>query len=168
MRQILFIRPVILLLILFGLPVLPALLWHINENNIAFYAFQVGSFIFWIIWLKEVGRAANHYSGIHKQDVYVFESCFYYLLGIMLLSFIAFTPLKPYINRAGPIIGGFALPSILYMTYFSARMLNTAELKRKVRFYDYGNAFWFLLFFPIGIFYIQPRIISILERNNAR
>jgi hypothetical protein len=47
---------------------------------------------------------------------------------------------------------------LLYLLYFVSKNLAMAELGSRVSFSDYSTSFFFLVFFPIGIWFIQPRI----------
>jgi len=52
----------------------------------------------------------------------------------------------------------FSMFCEFYCIYFNAKMLKTAELQQPVVFSDYVREFFLFLFFPIGIWIIQPRI----------
>jgi hypothetical protein len=52
----------------------------------------------------------------------------------------------------------FLIFCILYAIYFNAKSLKSVELQRDVTFSDYAADFFLFLFFPIGIWFIQPRI----------
>jgi hypothetical protein len=47
---------------------------------------------------------------------------------------------------------------IFYCFYFTAKVLKTVELQKPVTFNDYAGEFFLIWFFPIGIWFIQPRI----------
>jgi hypothetical protein len=51
-----------------------------------------------------------------------------------------------------------AMICILYCLYFIANALKAIELKKSVSFNDSAGDFFLLLFYPIGIWVIQPRI----------
>jgi len=61
------------------------------------------------------------------------------------------------------ILNLFSMFCIPYCIYFNAKALKTIELQRLVTFRDYVGEFFFLLFFPIGIWIIQPRINKIFD-----
>jgi hypothetical protein len=52
----------------------------------------------------------------------------------------------------------FAMFCIFYIFYFVARTFKTVELQRAVTFGDYAGEFFLLIFYPIGIWIIQPKI----------
>lgn len=47
---------------------------------------------------------------------------------------------------------------ILYSFYYVAKTYKTSELQREVSFSDFAGDFFLLLFFPIGVWIIQPNI----------
>jgi hypothetical protein len=52
----------------------------------------------------------------------------------------------------------FAMFCIFYIFYFVAKTIKTVELQREVTFGDFAGEFFLLLFYPIGIWIIQPKI----------
>lgn len=59
----------------------------------------------------------------------------------------------------------FAMFCIFYCMYFVAKTIKTAELKRKVGFGDYAGEFFLIWFYPIGIWFIQPKVNQLIERK---
>ncbi len=53
--------------------------------------------------------------------------------------------------------------STFYCIYFISKALKSVELKRVVTFNDFVGEFFLLWFFPIGIWFIQPRINKIFN-----
>jgi hypothetical protein len=47
---------------------------------------------------------------------------------------------------------------LFYVLYFVSRDLVLAESGKPASFYDYAGAFFLLWFFPIGVWFIQPRV----------
>jgi len=52
-----------------------------------------------------------------------------------------------------------------YCMYIIARTIKTAEIQRAARFDDFIGEFFLIIFFPIGIWFIQPRINKILTND---
>jgi hypothetical protein len=52
----------------------------------------------------------------------------------------------------------FAMFCMFYDIYFVSKGLMQAERGARVSFYDYAGPFFLLWFFPIGIWFIQPKI----------
>lgn len=62
----------------------------------------------------------------------------------------------------------FAMFCLFYDLYFVSKSLALVEKGRLVSFYDYSGAFFLLWFFPLGVWFIQPRINRLYaERNNT-
>ena len=59
----------------------------------------------------------------------------------------------------------FSMFSIFYLLYFTAKTIKTIELKRTVTFSDFIGEFFTIWFFPIGIWFIQPRINEIVSKE---
>lgn len=52
----------------------------------------------------------------------------------------------------------FSIFCILYSLYFIAKSLKVAEGQRAVTFNDFAGEFFLIWFFPVGVWFIQPRI----------
>jgi len=57
----------------------------------------------------------------------------------------------------------FSMFCILYCFYFVAKTIKTAELQRNVRFGDYAGEFFLIWFYPIGVWFLQPKINKIIR-----
>ncbi len=57
----------------------------------------------------------------------------------------------------------FSVFCVIYATYLVAKTFKTAELQRTVKFTDFAGEFLMLWFFPIGIWFIQPKINKMVE-----
>jgi uncharacterized RDD family membrane protein YckC len=58
----------------------------------------------------------------------------------------------------------FAVFCVFYDLYFVAKSLVLAETSKPASFYDYAGPFFLIWFFPIGIWFTQPRINRLYER----
>ena len=58
-----------------------------------------------------------------------------------------------------------AIFAILYSFYVLAKLLKTAEKQRESDFEDFIAEFFFFWIFPIGIWFIQPRINKLFEQE---
>ncbi len=62
----------------------------------------------------------------------------------------------------------FAIFCIFYGLYFVSKSLVMAETSRSVSFYDYAGPFFLIWFFPLGVWFTQPRINRLYEtRRNS-
>lgn len=58
----------------------------------------------------------------------------------------------------------FVMFCIFYCMWFTAKSLKSVELQRPVTFSDFAGDFLLILFFPIGVWIIQPRINKLFEQ----
>lgn len=58
-----------------------------------------------------------------------------------------------------------AMSCMFYLLYFVSKSLVMVETNRAVSFYDYAGPFFLLWFFPIGVWFIQPRINRLYEEK---
>jgi hypothetical protein len=58
----------------------------------------------------------------------------------------------------------FSMFCIFYIFYFVAKTFKTVELQREVTFGDFAGEFFLLIFYPIGIWLIQPKINKMIEQ----
>ncbi len=57
----------------------------------------------------------------------------------------------------------FAMFCSIYVIYFVAKTIKTIELQREVTFSDFIGEFLLVWLYPIGIWFIQPKINKIIE-----
>lgn len=60
----------------------------------------------------------------------------------------------------------FSIFCILHTIFFAAKTIRSAELKRNARFSDFVGDFFLIWIFPVGIWFIQPRINTLIEQSN--
>jgi len=59
----------------------------------------------------------------------------------------------------------FAMFCLFYDIYFVSQNLAMVETGKEVTFYDYAGRFFLMWFFPIGVWYIQPRVNRLHARS---
>jgi hypothetical protein len=59
----------------------------------------------------------------------------------------------------------FSIFCILHTIYFSAKIIRCAELQRDARFSTFVGYFFLIWIFPVGIWFIQPRINALIENS---
>lgn len=59
----------------------------------------------------------------------------------------------------------FAMFCLLYNLYFISKNLVQAETGKSVSFYDYAGPFFLIWFFPIGVWFTQPRINRLFAKS---
>jgi len=53
---------------------------------------------------------------------------------------------------------------MFYIIYFVSKTLKMAELQRNVSFSDYAGEFFLIWLYPIGIWFVQPKINELAHR----
>lgn len=61
----------------------------------------------------------------------------------------------------------FSMFCIFYLLYFISKTIKTIELNQTVTFSEFAGEFFMIWFFPIGIWFIQPRINKIASKKNT-
>jgi hypothetical protein len=56
---------------------------------------------------------------------------------------------------------------LFYLLYFVSKNLVLAETKKPVSFYEYAGPLFLLWFFPVGVWFIQPRINRLFEERSG-
>ncbi|MFC0877613.1 hypothetical protein ACE01N_13510 [Saccharicrinis sp. FJH2] len=59
----------------------------------------------------------------------------------------------------------FAIFCLLYIQYFAAKTIKTIEYQREVSFGDFIGEFFLIWFYPIGIWFLQPKINTFVTNN---
>jgi len=59
----------------------------------------------------------------------------------------------------------FAMFCMFYNLYFVAKTIKTAELQKKVSFGDFAGEFFLIWFYPVGIWFVQPKINEIAKNS---
>ena len=128
-------------------------------------------------WFYAVGVNLNKkLSNVVKMNLIKFKWIFFILITYMLLFyvFVYFVFFKSVSNGIEPNFGIFAaiIPlylfpifCFLYCICFIAKSLKAVELQRPVALSDYVWEFLLFLFFPIGVWLIQPRINKIFSEK---
>lgn len=60
-----------------------------------------------------------------------------------------------------------AMAAIFYALGFTAKQLTKLEQKSNVSFFTYSGPFFLFWFFPIGVWFIQPKVNQLLGSRNA-
>ena len=90
----------------------------------------------------------------------------YALVYIVIAALFFFEP-----GKKLPVYGIFmhllAMVAIFYSLGFTAKQLTKLERNKDVTFFTYSGPFFLLWFFPIGVWFIQPKVNQLLGNNNA-
>jgi hypothetical protein len=128
-------------------------------------------------WFYSVGKNLNKkLPDIVKLNLTKFKWLFFIPVACMLFfyPFAHFVLFNKVSNGIEPNIGIFAVIIPLWLfsmfcmffcIYFNAKSLKTVELQREVTFRDYVIEFFLFWFFPIGVWFIQPKINKIFSET---
>lgn len=61
----------------------------------------------------------------------------------------------------------FSIFCILHTIYFAAKTIRSAELQTNARFSTFVGDFFLIWIFPVGVWFVQPRINKLLEKANG-
>lgn len=120
------------------------------------------------IWSIAIGFQ-NRIPGNIQMKVNKFKALFFLSILIILVftGFVLFeldhllpnnTGLILILYATSLLVGLFVITCILHTIYFVAKTLKTVELQRPVAFGEFATEFFLILFLPIGIWILQPRI----------
>jgi hypothetical protein len=59
-----------------------------------------------------------------------------------------------------------AMAAIFYALLFTGKSLVTLERNQASTFFEYSGPFFLLWFFPIGVWFVQPRVVKLLGSGN--
>jgi len=133
--------------------------------------------VFRMVWLYQV--ATNLHSRL-PDDIQVTLTLFKFAFYINIVDkiVISFTPLiysfmglgyeslNIYLRITTPLLV-LSYIAVAYMYYFVARSLVSVELRRRTQLGEYIGAFFLFVFYPIGVFWLQPRINNIADAGLA-
>ena len=117
-------------------------------------------------WLLSIAVKANHKleNSFKKSPKWMIVGLAYaasYLIGSIVLL--------PGTLEAGRGVPGLIVPlhllamvAVFYALLFTAKSLVTLERGQVARFFDYSGPFFLLWFFPIGVWFVQPRVAKLL------
>lgn len=96
-----------------------------------------------------------------------------YISIICIGMFGIFSSLSVFNGRPNPAIFALIVPihlfsmfCIFYCLYFNAKALKSVEMQAPATFSDYAGEFFLIWFFPIGVWFIQPRINKMFDPEN--
>ena len=120
-------------------------------------------------WLLSIGLAANQRieQRLRPRTRLVIGGAAYAASYIMIAPFIFPGPSS---FASGDASLGIVVPlhflamiAMLYVLAFSAKNLIMAERQSLVSFFDYSGPFFLMWFFPIGVWFVQPRVNRLVE-----
>ncbi|RNC86368.1 MAG: hypothetical protein ED556_08730 [Winogradskyella sp.] len=131
-------------------------------------------------WFWSIGIGLQKYiptdikMKIKKFKIFFFIPLIYILFLIAIIG-TSFYGVSSGNNAVGGIVGKmlfivipmhlFSMFCTFYLLYFTSKTIKTTELERNVTFSDFIGEFFMIWFFPIGIWFIQPRINKIINEK---
>jgi len=134
------------------------------------FEFVMVLFMFCLVaWLWSMG---SFLSSIGQPSLRLKRGFFRFALvypAVYIFAFLAlFGAFKPMLIAVIFPLHLFAMYCMFYDLYFVSKSLALIETGDLASFYDYAGSFFLLWFFPIGIWYIQPRINRLYALPPAR
>jgi hypothetical protein len=93
--------------------------------------------------------------------IYIFSMLIFITLGI--LQLININTFDPVIILIIVPLHLFSMFCIFYCLYFNAKAFKAVELQRPVKFNDFIGEFFLTWYFPIGIWFLQPRLNKLFD-----
>ncbi len=150
-------------------------------SNIMMFAQIIAVLIMYVwfgwFWSIGIGLQDKKPDGV-KMNVRKFKVFFFIpLMYISFISIVTFTFLQemPHIfvlSATTSGVGGiilihfFSMFCIFYVMYFAAKTFKTVELQKEVKFSDFVGEFFLLWFFPIGVWFLQPKINKLMDEED--
>jgi hypothetical protein len=151
------------LLILFCLSIIPIAFIGLSPGIWAYINVIIFSFFaLWAFSITKLILAKNNYDS----DLKLRKFSGILIIATAYIIFLSVYYANTYNNYDEPgwfllliLIGhSFLAYSIFYLAYFIAKTISTVERKGIVKFSDYAGYFFLLFIFPIGIWWLNPKI----------
>ncbi len=127
-------------------------------------------------WLYAVSTECNKRTSVElqKSPIYMLIGLTYFTIFTIVSSTLLFSvqvsTLPQNISLIMPLImipfHLLAAACIFYSLGFTAKRLVILQRGERVGFFDYGGLLFMFWFFPFGIWYIQPKVNSLLGNEN--
>jgi len=171
-------------ILLFVLPALIQILYfyhlvfeEINDLNHILRSFSLLMLVFMVIymfwfWAQGIGlnnivpRNIRPGSGLFRFSI-IYTAVYSILFQFYFLS-ASISNIDSLFIVLGVLIHILGIYCGIYMVYFIARSMIMAEKKKIVEFSEFSSVFILLGIYPIGLWFIQPRINTIYEENKNR
>jgi hypothetical protein len=138
-----------------------------------FVGMLIGTLIFmgvWMAWLWTIAQASNQkVDPVLRKSTRMIAVSIAYAALYVLVSPLIWPDLegRPGVPALMVPMHLLAMVAIFYVLLFTANRLVTLDRKQKVSFFDYSGPFVLLWFFPLGVWFIQPRVNKLLASDDA-
>jgi hypothetical protein len=117
-------------------------------------------------WRYAIGTRLHKKYYYNSLALLIFRWCLYFSTLFNTARFVVF-PSIDYFDGSFNMLANIAwLLGGIYCDYFAARMLVSVEQQRDVSFKDFAGDFFAFIFFPLGVWFLQPRINRIFGRHD--
>lgn len=117
-----------------------------------------------LAWLLSIGMAANRRvkENLRRNTRLALASAVYAISYIAIAPFIWPGPGELSSGESSmALVFPFhllAMVAVFYVLAFAARNIIMAERQSEVSFFDYSGPFFLMWFFPVGVWFVQPRV----------
>jgi len=132
----------------------------------ALLLFQTICLVFANFWRYAIGTR------LHKKHYYnsfmllIFRWCLYFSTLFNTARFVVFPAIDYFDGSFNMLASVIWLTGGIYCDYFAARLLNSVEQQRDVSFKEFAGDFFAFILFPIGVWWLQPRINKIFDHDD--
>lgn len=133
------------------------------------FVFMMMLFMFCFVgWFWSMGSFLSSISRpTLRLRVRFFRFALFYPTVYILIFFATFNVTRPALLALIFPLHFFAMFCLFYDLYFVSKSLALVETGKQVSFYDYAGAFFLLWFFPLGVWFIQPRINRLYAERSS-
>ncbi|MEJ0031567.1 MAG: hypothetical protein WDO15_14855 [Bacteroidota bacterium] len=128
---------------------------------------EIASFVIANFWVFVIGTRLYPKQEYYRDSLMllIFRWCIYFST----LATSARLMIFPTLGFYGPIneyITILVIAGGIYCSYFAARLLNSVEQERAAPFREFVGDFILFIFYPIGVWWLQPRVNRIFGSDN--
>jgi uncharacterized membrane protein len=141
----------------------------IATSSTSIWILTTGLFGFAIIgWIYSIGKVINNLNEKNRIENYKEDLWFIlYLISVIPFGFLFRTfesseSMNGFLSFGAGLLGFI---SMIKLVNFSAKVFKQHESKRDLKFADYSNEFFLIVFMIIGIWIIQPKVNKIIDRK---
>ncbi len=134
-----------------------------DKFDILFIVIYVFCFIGWIYSIGKVANKLNRKSKVENYKENLWFALYFVTLVILMDSGADFQNSERLNGWVRFVLVVIAMVSMIKLIVFSSKSLVQYETQKNVSFSEYFYEFIMILFFPIGVFVLQPRLNKILK-----
>lgn len=124
---------------------------------------QAISLVFANFWKYAIGTRLHQRQHYNSFLLLIFRWVLYFSTLFDAARFVVFPAIGYDEGSFGQPVAIISIVGSIYCAFFNARMLNSVELQRDTSFKDLLGDFLAFIFYPIGVWWIQPRVNKIFN-----